>query len=273
MDRPSADLATRRAALGRILSGIPRGAVALSGGVDSALLALESYRALGDRVEAVTAVSESLPPGEADAARRIARGIGIRHREIRTREIDRPEYRANGADRCFFCKETLLTELRRTCEEGTTLLLGYIADDMGDHRPGLAAARAAGARAPLAEAGLGKGDVRALAREAGLEVWDKPALACLASRVAYGREVTPEVLSRVARAESALHALGFPEVRVRTHDRLASVEVPAARLDDALARREAIVAALRAAGYLFVTIDLEGLRSGSLNRMLAGDPA
>ncbi len=264
----SAPLADRHRALRQRLRSLPRAVVAFSGGVDSSFLALEARSALGGRAEAVTAVSESLPPWEREEARRIAAEIGIRHREVETREMDRPEYRANDANRCFFCKDTLLTALRDMAPAGTPLLLGYIADDAGDFRPGRKASSLAGALAPLEEAGLRKEEVRLLAREAGLSVWDKPALACLSSRVAYGQEVTPELLGRIGRAEWTLRRLGFDEVRVRTHGALARVEVPQARIAEAAARAGEIAAALRAEKYLFVTLDLEGLKSGSMNRLL-----
>ena len=258
-------------ALFAVLREYPGLVTAYSGGADSALLAWAAHEVHGPRALAVTAVSASLPARERAGARDFARRYGLRHVEVNTDELDRPEYRANGADRCAHCKSALMAALVPIAEAaGVPVALGTNLDDLGDHRPGQAAARRAGAVAPLVAAGLGKAAVRAVSRQAGLVSADKPAAACLASRVAYGDPVDAAVLARVERAEGTLHELGFGVVRVRAHANgtVARVEVPADDLPAALATRAAIVAAGRDAGFAFVALDLDGFRSGSLNRLL-----
>ena len=241
--------------------------VAFSGGVDSALVAAVAARVLEDRALAVTAVSPSLPPGELEAARKTAEAAGIHHRTVRTDEVDKEAYRANGLDRCYHCKTELydvLGDLAR--REGYALVVsGANADDLGDFRPGLRAASEYEVRHPLVEAGLGKDDVRELSRELGLPTWDKPASACLSSRFAFGVRIGVEELSKVGRAERAIKELGFRQVRVRVHGDVARVEVESNDIERLVQHREAVTEALKALGYRFVTIDLEGFRSGSMN--------
>jgi len=246
--------------------------VAFSGGVDSALLAAAAHRALGPLALAVTADSESLARRHLARAISVAREIGIAHRVIRTDELSRAAYRANGPDRCYHCKDTLFETLAPIAREGgfQAVVFGAITDDQGDYRPGAVAAERRGVRAPLLDAGFSKDDVRHLAAEWGLSVADLPASACLSSRIPYGSEVTPENLARIDRAEAALEDLGFRVFRVRDHGELARIELAAAEIPRALdpSLREAVVAALRDAGYRQVTVDLEGYRRGSLNEAL-----
>lgn len=258
--------------LAEVLRGIGPVVVALSGGVDSALVARVAHDTLGPgRALAATAVSPSLAPEELDGVRTLADRWGLAWQEVATDEAERTAYLANGPDRCFHCKSALMDALAPVAaERGATIVLGVNLDDLGDHRPGQAAAAAAGARFPLVEAGMGKDHVREAARRLGLEVWDKPAAACLASRIPYGTPVTLGTLSQVADAEAGLHALGFRQVRVRHYGDLARIEVDAGELARAVAERREVVAAVRAAGYAYVTLDLEGFRSGNLNRALRG---
>ncbi|HEU5151760.1 MAG TPA: ATP-dependent sacrificial sulfur transferase LarE [Iamia sp.] len=240
--------------------------VAFSGGADSAFLAWVAHDTLGDRARAVTAVSPSLAPEELDDCRALAGEWGLAWDGLPTVELDDPRYQANAGDRCRWCKEALMDVLAPVAAPtGATVVLGVNLDDLGDHRPGQQAAVARGAALPLVTAGFTKAMVREASRELGLRTWDKPAAACLASRVPYGTPVTLQVLDRVGRAEAALHRLGFAEVRVRHYDGTARVEVPVERLAEAVAARDAVVAAVRGAGYDRVTLDLEGLRSGNLN--------
>jgi len=241
--------------------------VAFSGGADSALVAAVAARELGDRALAVTAVSPSLPPGELEAARDTARSAGVRHRTVRTAEVDKEAYRSNGTDRCYHCKTELydvLGDLAR--REGYSVVVsGANADDLGDFRPGLRAASEHAVRHPLVEAGLGKREVRELSRELGLPTWDKPASACLSSRFAFGVRIGVEELSKVGRAERAIKELGFRQVRVRVHGDVARVEVEPDDIDRLVHERRAVTQALKSLGYRFVTLDLEGFRSGSMN--------
>jgi uncharacterized protein len=254
--------------LRRTLAEIPTAVVAFSGGADSAFLAAIGRQVMGRRLLAAIADSPSLPRRELRAAVAFAERHDIALRVVETGELEDPRYRRNDRDRCGFCKEALVDALVQRPElEGRTLLLGVNTDDLGDHRPGQAVARARGARFPLAEVGLSKGEVRGLSRELGLETWDKPAAACLASRIAYGVPVTGEGLSRIERAEEILHELGFRgDVRVRDQGSdLARIEVAPERFEDLLARKDEVVAGLREAGFRYVTLDLEGFRSGSHN--------
>ncbi len=243
--------------------------VALSGGVDSAVLLALALEALGaDRVLAVTGRSESVAAPEIEAAVRVAAALGARHRVVTTQEIDRPGYRANRGDRCFHCREELFGILSRIASESglPSVVYGAIEDDLSDDRPGMAAAARAGARAPLLEAGLTKEEVRTLAREAGLEVADKPASPCLSSRIPVGTEVTPERLRQVERAEAAVRALGFRQFRVRHHGEIGRIELDAdefSRLSDPAIRR-ALSEGVRRAGFRFAAVELEPFRSGSL---------
>ncbi|HEY5026543.1 MAG TPA: ATP-dependent sacrificial sulfur transferase LarE [Acidimicrobiales bacterium] len=241
--------------------------VAFSGGADSALVAQVATDVLGpERVLCVTAVSPSLAPEELADCRALASEWGLRWHTVSTDEIDDPEYAANGTDRCYHCKATLLSALAPlAAAEEAVVVLGVNLDDLGDHRPGQRAASERGARFPLVSAGMTKAEVRTVSRQLGLRTWDKPAAACLASRVPYGTPVTLGTLTTVSAAESALRALGFRQLRVRHYGDLARIELEEADLVDAVERRHEVVAAVRAAGYRYVTLDLEGFRSGNLN--------
>ncbi len=262
-------------ALEQILLDINRVVVAFSGGADSALLAHAANAVLGpERVHVVTAVSPSLAAAERADAEALAGELGLRWSAVKTDEMTHAAYRANDADRCAHCKDALMDVLVPIAEaESATVVLGVNVDDLGDHRPGQRAAIDRGARFPLVEAGLTKDEVRACSRRLGLRTADKPAAACLASRVPYGTEVTVDVLSGVERAEAALRRLGFDDLRIRHYDETARIEVPIDRLADVVDRRGAVVAAVIASGYRYVTLDLEGLRSGNLNAALAPDGA
>lgn len=245
--------------------------VAFSGGVDSALVAAVAAEQLGPAAVAVTAVSASLPAAERAAARRFARDRGIAHVEVCTDELDRPAYVANGGDRCFHCKSALLDALGPLAAlSGAAIALGTNLDDLGDHRPGQRAATQRGAIAPLVDAGLGKQAVRQVSALLGLSTADKPAAACLSSRVAYGDPVTPALLLRIETAEAAVRALGFPVCRVRAHaaGTLARLELPAEDLDAAAARPAELDRAIRAAGFEFCALDLQGFTSGRMNVLL-----
>jgi uncharacterized protein len=252
-----------------VLAGTGGVVVAYSGGIDSTLVAAVAGRALGPRALAVTAVSPSLPPGEAEQAGRLAAELGIAHRTVRTHETDSPAYLANGTDRCYHCKTELYDVLAVVAAEagGVTVVSGANADDLGDFRPGLRAAAEHGVRHPLVEVGMTKAEVREAARSLDIPTWDKPASACLSSRIAFGVTISVDMLSKVGRAERLLKDLGFTQCRVRVHDDLARVEVEVADLER-LAEpgvREQVVGALKALGYRYVTLDLEGFRSGSMN--------
>lgn len=248
-------------------------AVAFSGGVDSAVVAKAAALALGPRAVAVTAISPSLAAEERKLARAVAHQIGIRHVELPTAELARPGYVQNAPDRCYHCKTELYAELgRRLAELGVAAIVnGANADDLGDWRPGMRAATEHQVHSPLAACGIGKARVRELARHWNLPVWDKPASPCLASRIAYGEEVTPQRLAMIEAAERVLAQRGFAPLRVRYHrGDLARIEVPLEVLprlcDEAV--RQAIVEELTRLGFKFVTLDLAGFRSGSLNRLL-----
>ncbi len=267
-------LNAHRERLVETLRSYGRVAVAYSGGVDSTVVAQAAHEALGDAAVAVTAVSDSLASGELEEAQELARRIGIRHRVIRTEEFADPNYLRNAPDRCYFCKSELYGRLSGLLGElgADVIASGANTDDLGDHRPGMRAAAENGVRHPLQECGLGKPEVRALARAWGLPTWDKPATPCLSSRIAYGEEVTPERTRMIDQAEQWLRQRGLRILRVRYHKGdLARIEVP---LDDLprlvdLQLRGELIAALRALGFKFVTLDLEGFRSGSFNSTLA----
>jgi pyridinium-3,5-biscarboxylic acid mononucleotide sulfurtransferase len=266
----SALLDTKVAALEAELRTLGRVVVAFSGGADSAFLAAVAHRVLGaEACHAVTAVSPSLAGDEETDCRSLAQEWGLRWTPIVTHEMERAAYRVNDADRCFHCKSELMDVVAPLAlAEDAAVVLGVNIDDLGDHRPGQRAAADAGARFPLVDAGFTKADVRAASLALGLRTWDKPAAACLASRLPYGTPVSVEVLSRVERAEAALRRLGFRDLRVRHYGDLARLELGLDDLPRALDAREAVVEAVKAAGYLYVTLDLEGLRSGNLNMAL-----
>jgi uncharacterized protein len=250
--------------------------VAYSGGVDSAYLACMASRALGDRAVAVTADSPSYPERHRRLAIQIAREFGLRHEIIHTSELERPEYRANPANRCYYCKHELYTHLSRLGTARHAIVVdGNNADDRGDYRPGRQAAREFGVRSPLDEANLTKDEIRELSRRAGLPTWDEPASACLSSRIPYHHEVTDEKLRTIEQAEEALRALGFRVFRVRHHDDVARVEIARNEMPRALEPdiAAAIVRDLKAAGYRYITLDLQGYRMGSLNEGLFMRPA
>jgi len=265
-------LAGKQRRLGEILAGFESAVVAFSGGADSAYLAWEAARALGDRVVCVTADSPSYPAHHRDLALDLVRRFGWRHVFIQTLEMERPEYRANPANRCYYCKQELFTRLAAFARgRGLAVVLdGSNADDRGDYRPGRQAARELGVRSPLDEAGLGKDEIRALSREAGLPTWEEPASACLSSRIPYGSEVTDEKLRVIEEAEQCLRALGFRVCRVRHHGEIARVEVPRDEMARVLEGDTAavLVRGLKALGFKYVSLDLQGYRTGSLNEGL-----
>lgn len=278
-----APLETRARRLAGLLAGFDSLIVAFSGGVDSAYLAVAATQALGTSVLCVTADSPSYPDRHRQIALRIARQFGLAHEIIHTAELDRPEYRANPVNRCYYCKHELYTALTRmAAERGYRVVAdGSNADDRGDYRPGRQAAKEFGVRSPLDEAGLTKADIRELSRRAGLPTWDEPASACLSSRIPYHSEVTDEKLRMIEQAEDVLRAAGFRVCRVRHHDlgdpeadgtpaALARLEIGRDEMARALDPRvsEPIVNRLRALGYRHVTIDLRGYRMGSLNEGL-----
>ena len=259
-------------ALRATLLGMPPVIIAYSGGVDSAFLAAVAHEVLGDKALAVTAKSPSLAPDELEAAVSLAEQLGVNHRVIETNELERDGYRANSPQRCYFCKAELYGHLTRIAEmEGfSSIANGINADDLGDFRPGLQAGKEHSVRTPLAEVGLTKEEIRSLSREMGLSTWDKPAQACLASRIPYGTPVSVETLGRIGKAEKFLRELGFAQLRVRHHEAVARIEVPPQDfckfMDDGV--RQQVARYFRSIGYAYVTLDLEGFRSGSLNRVL-----
>jgi pyridinium-3,5-biscarboxylic acid mononucleotide sulfurtransferase len=262
------ELDAKRERLRRELAATGGVMVAFSGGADSAFLLAAAVEALGDRAVAATGVSPSLPEAELADARALAAQLGARHLCVPTHEGEVPGYLRNGPDRCFFCKDELFQVLGPLAgAEALRLAVGTNTDDLGDHRPGQRAAADRGVLTPLVAAGFSKAEVRAASRRLGLPTADKPAAACLASRVAYGIQVTPARLSRVERAEALLRSFGLAELRVRDHGDLARVEVPVAALPGLVEpeRRARLVAGLRDLGFAYVTLDLEGFRSGSMN--------
>jgi len=244
--------------------------LAYSGGVDSTFLLKAAQEVLGRRVLAVTACSPTYPQRELRAAEEMARSLGVRFLFLSTGELSYPEFSSNPPDRCYWCKKELFTRLWEIAQEqGIHFILdGTNFDDRDDLRPGRRAAREAGVRSPLLEVGLSKEEIRALSRKLGLSTWDKPSLACLASRIPYGIPITPEVLARINEAEEFLLSLGLHQVRVRHHQEIARIEVESQDESRVIQHREEIVAKLRALGYTYITLDLEGYQPGSLNRAL-----
>ena len=276
MDDSATGLAEQKAeALSGLLVSLGSVVVAYSGGVDSAYLAWAASRVLGERAVAITADSPSYPDRHRRLAIDIAARFALRHEIIQTHEIDQAEYRANPANRCYFCKHELYTHLARiAADRQATVVDGNNADDRGDYRPGRQAAREFGVRSPLDEVDLRKDEIRELSRLAGLPTWDEPASACLSSRIPYHSEVTVAKLRTIEQAEEAIRALGFRVFRVRHHEAIARIEIARDEMARALEPEvaAAMVRALKAIGYQHVTLDLQGYRTGSLNEGLLLQP-
>lgn len=267
------DLIAKRDRLLDLFRGFETCAVAFSGGIDSTVVAKAAHEALGDRAVAITGVSDSLADGELSEAKEIARLIGIRHEVVETEEFNNPDYRRNAPDRCYHCKSELYTQLDGLAPKlGVAVVVnGANLDDRGDHRPGMTAAGEHAVRSPLLECELNKQDVRALALHWELPTWDKPAAPCLSSRIAYGEEVTRERLEMIDKAEQFLRSQGLRELRVRYHrGDLARIEVPATALEQLCSEsvRRTLAEHFKQLGFRYITLDLEGFRSGNLNDMV-----
>jgi uncharacterized protein len=266
------DTTAKERVLEGILGDMRSAVVAFSGGVDSAYLAVTASRVLGPRALAVTAESPSYPRYQKDIALRVAEEFGLRHEFLESREMEDPSYRSNPVNRCYFCKHELYTRLGALAlERGFgNVIDGNNLDDTGDYRPGRAAGETLSVRSPLIEAGLGKTEIRALSRRRGLGTWDLPAAACLSSRIPYGSPVTVEKLRMIEEAEAYLRGLGFPQTRVRHHDEIARIEMPREDLGRFLDLDtfDRVVSRFRELGFRYVSLDLEGYRSGRLNEAL-----
>ena len=246
--------------------------VAYSGGVDSAFLAAIANEVLGDKAIAITAVSPSLAPSELEEAKTLASELGLNFRTLNTKEVEREDYQANNPDRCFFCKDELYSHLIRYAEEeGYKFVLnGTNKDDLGDYRPGIEAAKQYGVLSPMVDVNLTKDEIRLLSKDMDLNTWDKPAQACLSSRIPYGTTVTVEALTKIAKAEHFLRTKGFKQLRVRHHDTIARIEMEPTDFQDLISEplRTEITEAFKDFGYSYVTLDMDGFRSGSLNEIL-----
>ncbi len=270
LDALSPELRTKWTVLIETIRSLESCVVAFSGGVDSALLLKAGVLALGDRAVAATGLSETYAPEEMEEAKAVAIQIGATHVMVRTMELTDPRYADNTHQRCYFCKTELYTQLQAYAEQHgfAAVVDGTNADDLGDFRPGIRAAHKLQVRSPLQEVGLTKQDIRDLSHWLALPTWDKPAAACLSSRFAYGDPITVEKLAQVAKAETHLRRMGYRGFRVRHHEEIARIEMPADRIEDAFADRDEIVAGVKAAGYRFVTLDLEGYHAGRMNEGL-----
>ena len=271
-DQPALSLDEKENLLLSRLAELPSLIVALSGGADSAYLAWAANRVMGDHALSVTALSPSFATHDRKTAEHFAKKLALRHEFIETHEMENPAYRANQPDRCYFCKDELFSALDNLARSRgfAAIAYGVNADDPLDFRPGHRAATEHKVLAPLLDAGLAKSEIRALSQRAGLPTWDRPASACLASRVPYGTEVTPERLALIERGEAALRELGFRQFRVRIHDNLARVEISQDEMPRALSQEmsAAIAERLKSAGFAYVALDLQGYRQGSLNEAL-----
>ncbi|HUI68334.1 MAG TPA: ATP-dependent sacrificial sulfur transferase LarE [Nitrospirota bacterium] len=255
-----------------LLRGMKCAVLAYSGGVDSSLLLRATAEVMGPRLIAITAVSETYPPGELEAAKEFARTLGVTHRILRTQELASEEFVRNSPERCYFCKKELYGKLKKIAEtEGISCILdGSNTDDLDDYRPGRKAAEEFSVRSPLVETGLSKSDVRELARFLNLPVWDKPSLACFSSRIPYGTRITPDIIETVKNAEDHLHVLGLRQVRVRHHGNIARIEIDREAFGQLFSNEtaEKVTSALKGLGYTYVCLDLEGYRTGSMNAEL-----
>jgi uncharacterized protein len=264
------ELHAKYARLRDILCEMGEVVVGYSGGVDSTLVMKVAHDVLGDRAIAVTGDSEAFPAGEVDAAQKVAEEMGVEVVRTRTHELSNPHFRINNPDRCYHCKTELFTRLQEVAEERGIRWIadGSHADDVGDHRPGMRAGEERGVRSPLREAGIGKAEIRELADYLGLSNWDKPSFACLSSRFPYGTEITPELLDRLDRCERVLREGGFRQFRVRHHDTVCRIEVEPVDIPRLIELREEVNARFKELGYAYVTVDLEGYRSGKMNDTL-----
>ena len=266
-------LAAKERLLFRLLHDMQRVIVAYSGGTDSAYLAWAAHRALGENAIAITADSASIPASHKRDAEAFARECGFRHEFIDTHEFENPDYVKNDQNRCFHCKDELFTELEAFAQarDYAHIVYGVNKDDLGDYRPGQRAAKIHQVKAPLVDAGLSKAEIRELSKRAGLSTWDRPAAACLSSRVPYGTPVTPETIKTIEEGEEAIRALGFRQFRVRFHGDLVRLEIAPEEMPKAMTAEnaKAFSAIFKQLGFLYVTLDLEGYRQGSLNAALS----